>query len=264
MPLTEAQLYALVEKRCAAPRWATFPAVRNATGFARRARTADAIAMALWPSMGLELHGFEIKSARHDWLRELKSPEKADEIAKHCDRWWIVANEGAVHASELPPTWGLLEPSSGKLKVVVAAEKRETKDLPRAFFASLMRSAHKGVEERLSEMIHRDQIEEAQQEAIDRAINAARLGADARETVAQRRLAEIERSLQEFEAASGVKINEWNGRRIGDAVALLERLGGIEHAGSRARVVADQFREHATRIEDAGTALERLWGKGQK
>ena len=106
MTLSESQLYTLIEKHCHSPRWATFPAVRNATGFARQVRTADAIAMALWPSMGLELHGFEIKSHRHDWLRELKKPDKADAIAKHCNRWWIVAGRRPRHRAHAAPVVG--------------------------------------------------------------------------------------------------------------------------------------------------------------
>ena len=87
------------------PTWAFIEQVRNAAGF-NATRTADAIAMALWPSRGLELHGFEIKVSRSDWLRELKDPSKA--VVELVDRWWIVAPESVVHPSELLPSWGLL------------------------------------------------------------------------------------------------------------------------------------------------------------
>ena len=45
----------------------------------------------VWPSRGLYLHGFEIKVHRNDWLRELKNPAKAEEIAGYCHFWWVVA-----------------------------------------------------------------------------------------------------------------------------------------------------------------------------
>lgn len=44
-----------------AQEYALFFEVRSATGFPGRLRSADALAMSLWPSRGLELHGFEIK-----------------------------------------------------------------------------------------------------------------------------------------------------------------------------------------------------------
>ena len=47
---------------------------RGGTGWGRVSRV-DAIAMDLWPSEGLELIGFEIKTSRQDWLREVKNPE---------------------------------------------------------------------------------------------------------------------------------------------------------------------------------------------
>ena len=66
---------ALARKFCA-PEYALFYEVANATGSAAT-RSADAIAMGLWPSRGLYLQGFEIKVSRSDWLSELKNPAKA-------------------------------------------------------------------------------------------------------------------------------------------------------------------------------------------
>ena len=77
-------------KKYAAPQYAFLEQVRNGTGgFANR--SADAMALSLWPSRGLMLDGFEIKGYRTDWLRELKNPAKAEELAVYCNRWWIVA-----------------------------------------------------------------------------------------------------------------------------------------------------------------------------
>ena len=62
-----AELMKLLRGRHPAHCWAFFENVPNATGYAQR-RTADAVAMALWPSLGLELHGFELKISRGDFL----------------------------------------------------------------------------------------------------------------------------------------------------------------------------------------------------
>jgi hypothetical protein len=60
----------------ARPAWALFGNVRNTTGSgSRQERYADGIAVSLWPSRGLEIHGIEIKVDRQDWKRELADPE---------------------------------------------------------------------------------------------------------------------------------------------------------------------------------------------
>ena len=64
---TESDLTDALKARFCLPAWAFFPAVRNAAGFDAN-RTADGIAMSLWPSRGLEVYGFEIKVSRGDWL----------------------------------------------------------------------------------------------------------------------------------------------------------------------------------------------------
>ena len=68
--------------------------VRNSTGYGKRIRSADALAMSLWPSRGLELIGFEIKRSRIDWLKELSQPEKAEEICRFCDQDYASRDAG--------------------------------------------------------------------------------------------------------------------------------------------------------------------------
>jgi len=129
-----------IRERFCQPEYATFFEVANKTGGA--SRYADAIAMNLFPSRGLELHGFEIKVSRSDWLNELKNPEKAEEIAKFCERWWIVCTENVVVREELPPTWGLLVFKDGKLRQIIAAPKLKAQPLTKSFIAALLRRAN--------------------------------------------------------------------------------------------------------------------------
>jgi hypothetical protein len=129
-----------IRERFCQPEYATFFEVANRTGSA--SRYADAIAMNLFPSRGLELHGFEIKVSRSDWLNELKNPAKAEEIAKFCERWWIVCTENVVVKEELPPTWGLLVFKDGKLRQIVAAPKLKAQPLTKSFIAALLRRAN--------------------------------------------------------------------------------------------------------------------------
>ena len=77
-------LYDLVEKKYPGPAWVVLAEVCNGTGFAAN-RWADAVAFGVWPSRGLRIVGFELKSSRSDWRRELENPAKADDIACYCD-----------------------------------------------------------------------------------------------------------------------------------------------------------------------------------
>ncbi len=59
--VTADDLWKALPRRYPQTEYALFSQVRNATGFASRIRTADAIALSLWPSRGLALYGFEFK-----------------------------------------------------------------------------------------------------------------------------------------------------------------------------------------------------------
>lgn len=110
-------IFDLLRKRHEGSAWAFMEEVRNATGYSRRVtRTADALAMSLWPSRGLHIHGFEVKVSRSDWLRELKDPEKAEEMHGFCHYWWLAVDDPSiVQNGECPMTWGLLVRRKNKL-----------------------------------------------------------------------------------------------------------------------------------------------------
>lgn len=135
----------MLAARFPSPEWAYFEQVRNGTGYSRRVtRTADALAFSLYPSRGLELHGFEVKVSRGDWLRERKDPEKAEEIAKYCNEWWLVTSTDVVFdVSEIPPAWGWLDmPKLGKQLLVRKKPKwRTAKPLDLPMVASILRKA---------------------------------------------------------------------------------------------------------------------------
>jgi len=115
---TESELLDLLERSLAKPgnggagEYAFLRQVRNAAGFNAN-RTFDGVALGLWPSRGHDLHVYEVKVSRSDWLRELKDPAKAEDAAKVADRFSIVAQRGVVDVAELPATWGYIEASGG-------------------------------------------------------------------------------------------------------------------------------------------------------
>lgn len=139
-------------------RWVCAEHVRNDAGF-WAARTADFMAMDMWPSTGNAIHGHEVKVSRADWLAELRKPEKALPFIEVVDHWWVVVPDaGIVKDDELPADWGLLvlgprglrskraaprlhQPASSSL-----AAHRATPALPRGFAASLVRAVSKTAE----------------------------------------------------------------------------------------------------------------------
>lgn len=137
------------------PRYVGMAHVRSDAGFDAK-RTADFMALDLWPSKGLVLHGHEVKISRSDWLNELKDPEKSGAFLAHVDYWWLVIADAAmVKAGELPQQWGMMVPGSdGKLRVVkqaprlhppVITERGTVKQTPihRGLVAAMLRSASK-------------------------------------------------------------------------------------------------------------------------
>lgn len=110
-------------------------------------RHLDAIAMELWPSRGLSIHGIEIKVNLYDWRREKANPAKAEEIARFCDYFWIAAPAKVVPLDELPSAWGLLELcADGRLIVAKQAVKTDAQALTRNFLAAMMRAASRSLD----------------------------------------------------------------------------------------------------------------------
>lgn len=129
-------------------RYAYAEHVRSHAGFHAR-RTADFVAMDLWPSKGLALHGHEVKVSRSDWLAELKDPEKAAEFMPYMDYWWLVAADKTIVRDDLPGGWGLIVASPGGLRVVKPAPRNPRPEpMPKTMLASLLRSVTKTAQSR--------------------------------------------------------------------------------------------------------------------
>ncbi len=216
--MRSSEIKALMRKRYCAPEWALAFEVSDATGGGLERRHADAVAMNLWPSRGLGVHGFEIKISKSDWLRELQNPRKAEAVSKYCDFWWIVAPEGVVNETAIPDTWGLIVVKKGKLFTAKQAPQRTPEPITKDFMASLFRRT--------------SAVDDDDVEAIVRLRVAA---ADAQrekdfETRVQARLYKyegLERSIDEFEKNSGINIREFSHRSddLGKAVQLVMDCG---------------------------------------
>lgn len=123
--------------------------VRNAAGF-DATRTLDALTLSLWPSRGMELHGYEIKCSRADWLREKADPSKAETFIRRLDRFSLVVTDATyVAEGELPPDWGLISVRGNKLHTDIAAPKLlrtdDERTIGRTWLVCLLRAAGEAV-----------------------------------------------------------------------------------------------------------------------
>ena len=114
--------------------------VAQATGWNAH-RHLDAIAMDTWPSRGMLISGIEIKVDLYDWRREKASPEKAEQIARFCDKFWVAAPPGLIPVDELPSAWGLLEGGQYGMRVKKQASKTKAVNVTREFMAAVMRAS---------------------------------------------------------------------------------------------------------------------------
>src|SRR5262249_40121644 len=139
----------LRESLYAAPDWLLLDEVRSTGPALDVLRQADAIGVELSTAPHRwRIHGFEVKTSRADFLREMRRPEKSGPLKLFCSSWWLVVpcpwKKILLSTSlELPDGWGLLEVGTGEPVRVVEPREREaeapTPTFMRALFRATMR-----------------------------------------------------------------------------------------------------------------------------
>ena len=239
--------------------WAVFFEVADGTGTNNK-RYADAVAMNLWPSRGLELHGFEIKVSRSDWLSELKNPEKSAAIQQYCDRWWIITPAGIVKPGEMPPTWGQYEVSEkGQIRQIIAAPKLEPKDVNRNFMAALMRRAGEVDQSEVFSLVSARVAEEKKriQQQADNEVERL-----------TKNYQELRQKLEAINEATGLDLTRWTpGEEVAACIKLVQQLGVFKTHGSLKRL-QDSAHRFAEEVDQALCGLKAKdeavigsWGK---
>jgi len=241
-----------LRKRYMPPEWALLFEVANGTGRHHR-RWADAIAMSLFPSRGLDLHGIEIKEDRGDWLREKKDPAKAEEIAAYCDYWWLVtSSDDIAKLEELPRPWGLLILHGRELRMKKKADRLTPKVMDRPFLAGILRRAYESVEGVLESAEH---LKAAEERGRRRAEESAKTDIE----IADRHLKKIERQMREFEEKSGLKLREWDAGNIGEAVRELMSIHQKRDRSEDLAQAADQFEAAAKMLRESARVTKSLY-----
>lgn len=240
--------------RFCSPEWAIFFEVADGTGMNQR-RWADAVAMNMYPSRGMEIHGFEIKVSRSDWLRELKNPEKSSTVQQFCDRWWIVAPKELIKPGELPPTWGHYDVTpAGVIRQMVPAPKLEALLTTRSFMAAMIRRAG-GVDEAVVNAAIAREREKLEDRFRDRVQHEVDMRAHKSSTALEK--------LAEFEREIGLSLDGYGAiKQIADAVRFIRHTGaletwrGLEGMATEAERFAAKVREFTSNNNAPASSVE--------
>ncbi|RVG90383.1 MULTISPECIES: hypothetical protein [Sinorhizobium] len=238
--VTSGQVKAAIAAMHSPPSHQTFFEVSNATGYGIKSY-ADAISMGVWPSTGNEIHGFEVKVSRSDFLNEMKNPEKAMPIMQYCHRWSLVCPASMVKLDEVPATWGVYWYKGGALKKARQAPLLEAKPLTAAFVAALVRRAGEADFAVVNKAVNdaRAKWEEGKQREIESEVRRRVGSRDAATDL-----------LEAMEAEYGRKLNEWDLQSLCKAVAVAARLGLHESWSSPVAVLST--------IEDAASRMREV------
>jgi hypothetical protein len=215
-----------------------------------RGRRADAIALQLYRSRGIHLHGFEVKVSRRDWVNELRSPAKADDLATRCRHFTVVTPQGIVDRAELPDSWGLFEiDKRERLLRTVTPAKLEPQPLDLYTLSLILRRAHESLTSPF-----RAEAQRAVDEAYQRGLAAGRGDAPDPERYQREDHQKLQAAVRAFEAASGIHLASWTGearaRTMGQAVAmLLEAPRTVEQVRSELRLLAQRLASLASEEE---------------
>lgn len=228
--LTHAELIDRLRNRYAPPEWVTLTEAQSACGHMDKPRRTDLLGISTFPSRGLRMAGFELKSSRDDVLKELREPEKAEAMQRFCHLWYLVVGRSdLIGLDELPPNWGLIVPHGTGLRVKKNAPVLEPEPWPPELTHGLIRKAFG------------NSIEDVEREKIRRqAFTDARVS----HGYTERRLDDLEKNIQAFESVSGIQIGSWvDEERVRDQAELLKVLlrDGLDGHRRRARRLAGQL-----------------------
>lgn len=137
---TTSKIMSMLADRYKGSEWAYVTEVPDCVGDQAH-RRIDAIAIGVKSSTVGEFHGFEVKSSRSDWMRDLEYPEKSKSWRNLVTSFWLVAGRGVAKLEEIPPKWGFLEVSytGSRLKIRKQPWEEDRKDVPVEVVGSILK-----------------------------------------------------------------------------------------------------------------------------
>lgn len=232
-------------KKFPATEYALMSEVRDAAGFGA-SRSADFLAMGLWPSRGLDMIGIERKSFRNDWIKELKTPAKAENIYQYCDRWYLLTdNEKVAKIEEIPVNWGWMHINEdGKLKVIKEAEKLNPIPISKSFLACILKRAS-SKEGWVTQQSIQERIDAAKEAGIQQRDHSNKKSIETYQA--------LSKDVKEFEETTGIKLlnPKWGmtGKKLGDAVKFILD-GGVEELKKQMIYIKNYHSSIGRKIEE--------------
>lgn len=214
-------------------------------------RRIDAVALSAWPSRGYEVHGFEIKATRSDWLNERDDPRKSKWWMQRVDRWWLVAPTHVAEKDELPKNWGWLRlQNDGSLRQVVAAPELD-EGIDRKLLGTLARQLDDAWDDRPAEA----ELTEAYEDGYQKGKKAGKFEGS---EYAVRRLKERRDQLQalvdRFEDEVGVSLSKFNSELDEDTMRAIKAVKTADTMAPKAahevKVLASRFNERADKLRE--------------
>lgn len=227
-------------KRRNTEQWVAIREARSGAGFDGNRRQCDYLAINTWQGQGLQLIGHEIKVSAADWRRELEQPEKAEDFARFCRRWWIVMPSKLARECkpEVPPAWGLMSVSDkGRVTEVVKAPARDPEPVPVwwwiGWLAQVDRRDRRATDRHVEKLIS-ERLEE-QRERMEKSINRSTLYSKE----SHDRLVE---QVRKFRDATGIDIqhswlDEW--RQLSDLWHIVRTAPRFDVLVKHLRTAAD-------------------------
>lgn len=228
MAITSADIKKALLVHYAPPSHRVFFEVAADTGM-KANRHIDALACGIWPSVGHEIAGIEIKVSRSDWKREMADPAKAQELMRFCNRWWLACPDGLITADEVPATWGILYlKEGGGLRVKKQAPALTPDPITRGFMMAVVRQAN-GVDMELVGSLVEERHTRAMQDFDKRVESAAaqRVQRNSQNTESAIKIAQTVLEL----TGEDIRSHNMDPKAFAAAYLLMRDGGLIQHLG---------------------------------
>jgi hypothetical protein len=179
----------------------------------------------------------------------LAVPQKAEQLARFCDYFWLAAPKGIVPIAELPANWGLLELVGSKLCQAKEGNKLSPEAQSKDFLAGVFRAASRPVA----------QDEVAAAVAVETAKLRETLSASFEDRVkleVERRTARNQRHAESWRSlAEAVGTSDWMLQEQLVSAVKLVLATGASGASNGVHALLQQLKSATTAIEAAAAAI---------
>lgn len=258
--LTHQDLKEALSSRYNLPFWLLLNEVHDGTGWGW-SRSADAVAFGLYLSRGHEVHVFECKASRADFLQEMRKPEKA--MIEEADRIFLVIPTGLVKKSEVPANWGLIHVSrkgdgyrlrTTKQAPLLHGDEMWNRPLPKEFVAAMLVRLNKELEKYRKDSVLREDIRGKLDQAYEDGRDSI-ISCDVSRERERLEFKQLRESVAKFEAKSGISIHSYNGEELGKIVKWIGDIPKVSWMKKRFTFAVKSLRDSANELEEH---LEKL------